>query len=136
MPIVRREPDGSTLKFAQRLEGGLETESVILPQRGRTGRIRTSLCEPSSSWARWAVDFAKPRPWAEESNSLQTRSGQWFAARHSEQQTITNIVFMGMGEPTDNIKEVLQAIRVLTDHGGPAIAPSRISVSTVGRAGH
>ena len=48
--------------------------------------------------------------------------------------TITNIVFMGMGEPTDNIKEVLQAIRVLTEHGGPAIAPSRISVSTVGRA--
>ena len=60
--------------------------------------------------------------------------GQWFAACHSEQQTITNIVFMGMGEPTDNIEAVLQAIRVLTEHGGPAIAPSRISVSTVGRA--
>ena len=60
--------------------------------------------------------------------------GQWFAARHSEQQTITNIVFMGMGEPTDNIEAVLQAIRILTEHGGPAIAPSRISVSTVGRA--
>ena len=60
--------------------------------------------------------------------------GQWFAARHSEQQTSTNIVFMGMGEPTDNIEAFLQDIQALTEHIDPAIAPSRISISTVGRA--
>ena len=46
---------------------------------------------------------------------------------------IRNIVFMGMGEPMDNLDAVLQAIDVLTDQRGPAIAPSRITVSTVGR---
>ena len=45
---------------------------------------------------------------------------------------VKNIVFMGMGEPTDNIDEVIQAIRVLTDHDGASVAASNISISTVG----
>jgi 23S rRNA (adenine2503-C2)-methyltransferase len=44
-----------------------------------------------------------------------------------------NIVFMGMGEPMDNLDEVLQAIRVLTDRAGAGMAAANISVSTVGR---
>ena len=135
MPIVRREPDGATLKFAQQLEGGLETESVILPQRGRTGRIRTSLCVSSQVGCAMGCQFCETATLGRRKQLTPDEIvGQWFAACHSEQQTITNIVFMGMGEPTDNIEAVLQAIRVLTEHGGPAIAPSRISVSTVGRA--
>lgn len=59
--------------------------------------------------------------------------GQWFAARHHLGHEISNIVFMGMGEPLDNIEAVLQAIRVLTDHRGPALAMSGVSISTVGR---
>ena len=136
MPIVRREPDGATLKFAQQLEGGLETESVILPQRGpHRPDPHQSLCL-LSSWMRDGLSILRNRHLGALEKQLTPDEivGQWFAARHSEQQTITNIVFMGMGEPTDNIEAVLQAIRVLTEHGGPAIAPSRISVSTVGRA--
>ena len=135
MPIVRREPDGDTLKFAQQLEGGLETESVILPQRGRTGRIRTSLCVSSQVGCAMGCRFCETATLGRR-QQLTTDEivGQWFAARHSEGRSITNIVFMGMGEPTDNIESVLQAIRVLTEHGGPAIPASRISVSTVGRS--
>jgi 23S rRNA (adenine2503-C2)-methyltransferase len=40
---------------------------------------------------------------------------------------------MGMGEPMDNLDNVIQAIAVLTDRNGAAIAPARVSVSTVGR---
>jgi 23S rRNA (adenine2503-C2)-methyltransferase len=39
---------------------------------------------------------------------------------------------MGMGEPTDNIDEVIQAIRVLVDHDGAQVPASNISISTVG----
>jgi 23S rRNA (adenine2503-C2)-methyltransferase len=46
---------------------------------------------------------------------------------------IRNIVFMGMGEPMDNLDAVMQAISVLTDPRAAAMAPSRITVSTVGR---
>lgn len=44
----------------------------------------------------------------------------------------TNIVFMGMGEPLHNIKNVLNALRILTDHKGLAIPSRKITVSTVG----
>jgi 23S rRNA (adenine2503-C2)-methyltransferase len=45
-----------------------------------------------------------------------------------------NLVFMGMGEPFDNLPEVLRAIRLLTDGRAYDFAPARITVSTVGVA--
>ena len=45
---------------------------------------------------------------------------------------VTNIVFMGMGEPLDNVDAVARAITILADPYGPAIAKRRISVSTAG----
>jgi 23S rRNA (adenine2503-C2)-methyltransferase len=45
---------------------------------------------------------------------------------------ITNIVFMGMGEPLDNLSEVLTALHTLTADWGFALSPRRITVSTVG----
>ena len=47
---------------------------------------------------------------------------------------IQNVVFMGMGEPFDNLEQVARATRVLTDDRGIALAKSRITVSTVGVA--
>ncbi len=47
--------------------------------------------------------------------------------------TIRNIVFMGMGEPMDNLDEVIAAIAVLTDRNGANIPMSKVTVSTVGR---
>ncbi|MDE7351325.1 MAG: 23S rRNA (adenine(2503)-C(2))-methyltransferase RlmN, partial [Muribaculaceae bacterium] len=51
----------------------------------------------------------------------------------SEQGELTNIVFMGMGEPLDNFPEVLKAIEILTAPWGLAWSPKRITVSTVGK---
>ena len=45
---------------------------------------------------------------------------------------LTNVVFMGMGEPLDNLEAVLQAIEILTADWGLAWSPKRITVSTVG----
>ncbi len=49
-----------------------------------------------------------------------------------EYNKLTNIVFMGMGEPLDNIDEVLKAIEILTSDYGYGWAPKRITVSTIG----
>jgi 23S rRNA (adenine2503-C2)-methyltransferase len=46
--------------------------------------------------------------------------------------TLTNIVYMGMGEPLDNIIEVLKSLDILTSEWGYAWSPTRITVSTVG----
>jgi 23S rRNA (adenine2503-C2)-methyltransferase len=45
---------------------------------------------------------------------------------------ITNIVYMGMGEPLDNLEEVLKSLEILTSEWGFAMSPRRITVSTIG----
>src|SRR5574344_2496728 len=51
-----------------------------------------------------------------------------------ERDTLTNIVFMGQGEPMDNLDNVLRATEALTAPWGYAWSPKRITVSTVGLA--
>ncbi len=50
-----------------------------------------------------------------------------------ESRKLTNIVFMGMGEPMDNIEPVLSAIEILTASWGFAWSPKRITVSSIGK---
>ncbi len=52
-----------------------------------------------------------------------------------EQDHVTNIVFMGMGEPLDNWPNVKKAIEILTAPWGFAMSPKRITVSTIGASG-
>lgn len=49
-----------------------------------------------------------------------------------EWRKLTNIVYMGMGEPLDNLDEVLKSLEILTAHWGFAMSPRRITVSTIG----
>ena len=49
-----------------------------------------------------------------------------------EREQLTNIVFMGQGEPMDNLDAVLRVTRLLTDKDGYAWSPKRITVSSVG----
>ena len=49
-----------------------------------------------------------------------------------EANTLTNIVYMGMGEPLDNIDEVMKSLEILTSEWGFAMSPKRITVSTIG----
>jgi len=52
-----------------------------------------------------------------------------------EFRNLTNMVFMGMGEPLDNINEVMKSLEILTSPWGYGWSPSRITVSTVGLTG-
>ncbi len=49
-----------------------------------------------------------------------------------ERNTLTNLVFMGMGEPLDNLENILKALEILTADYGYAMSPHRITLSTVG----
>ncbi|MCT4643355.1 MAG: 23S rRNA (adenine(2503)-C(2))-methyltransferase RlmN [Carboxylicivirga sp.] len=49
-----------------------------------------------------------------------------------ERETLTNIVYMGMGEPMDNIDNVLKSLEIITSDWGYAWSPRRINVSTIG----
>ncbi|HRZ50171.1 MAG TPA: 23S rRNA (adenine(2503)-C(2))-methyltransferase RlmN, partial [Bacteroidales bacterium] len=49
-----------------------------------------------------------------------------------EWHQVTNIVYMGMGEPFDNLEQVLKSLEILTAPWGMAMSPRRITVSTIG----
>ena len=50
-----------------------------------------------------------------------------------DSEKLTNVVFMGMGEPMDNVDAVLQVVEVLTAKWGLAWSPKRITVSSIGK---
>jgi len=136
--LVRRETEGDTIKFCQRHADGLETESVLIPMVGR-GRDRATemthtLCVSSQVGCAMGCRFCET---AQMGLMKQLDAAdivaQWFAATHEIGTRPKNLVFMGMGEPMDNLDAVLQALRVLCERDGGAMAASNISVSTVGR---
>jgi 23S rRNA (adenine2503-C2)-methyltransferase len=131
--ISRRQADQDVIKFAQRLYDGLETESVILPMRGRY-RTWTSLCVSSQVGCAMGCTFCETARLGLLRNLTAAEIvGQVVAARREMGADVQNVVFMGMGEPMDNFDAVIQAVRVINDPGGLAVRKARITISTVGR---
>jgi 23S rRNA (adenine2503-C2)-methyltransferase len=125
--------DFGTKKFLLKLHDGLETESVILPIDGFKKK-RHTLCLSSQIGCAMGCDFCQTAQMGLLRNLTTAEIvAQWHAANHALGTKIDNIVFMGMGEPLENLDAVIPAIEILTDNNGPAIASSRICVSTVGR---
>ena len=134
MPLTRTQEEGSTIKFTLRLHEGEETESVLIPMRKRSGGHSRTLCVSSQIGCAMGCGFCETAQMGLVRNLTAAQIvGQWFAARHTLGHDVKNIVFMGMGEPMDNLDEVLKAIRVLVDHNGPSVPSGNITISTVGR---
>jgi len=132
-PIVRQLRDGEVLKFAQRAEDGLETESVVIPMGG-SKRSWKSLCVSSQVGCARGCTFCETAQLGLLRNLTAAEIvGQVVAARRELGHDVKNVVFMGMGEPLDNFENVVQAVRVLSDPDGLSIARGRITISTVGR---
>lgn len=137
--LVTPSPEGEVTKFLlavpPRREGeqSLETESVVIPMMRRHSTTKT-LCVSSQVGCAMGCTFCETAQMGLiRSLTAAEIVRQWYAAHHILTHDIKNIVFMGMGEPLDNYDEVIQSIRVLTDHAGPSIAMGSITVSTVGR---
>ncbi len=117
----------------------LEVESVLIPMIGRTRERAHTLCVSSQVGCAMGCTFCQTAQMGLV-RSLTTREivAQWFAATHvlekpDPEARVSNIVFMGMGEPMDNLDSVIGAIEILTDRRGPCLSMSKITVSTVGR---
>ena len=139
-PVTATVNDGATAKFLLRLdeEGfeGLETESVLIAMPRDSGTT-TTLCVSSQIGCAMGCEFCETAQMGLLKNLRADQIvHQWFAATHRVARAgaspVKNIVFMGMGEPTDNMDEVIQAVRVLVDHDGAMVPSSNISISTVG----
>jgi 23S rRNA (adenine2503-C2)-methyltransferase len=112
----------------------LETESVLIPMIGKKGQRNYTLCLSSQVGCAMGCTFCETAQMGLIRSLLPHEiTAQWFIATHVIGIRPRNIVFMGMGEPMDNLQNVIQAIAVLDDRNGPAVAMNKITVSTVGR---
>ncbi|HNQ23753.1 MAG TPA: 23S rRNA (adenine(2503)-C(2))-methyltransferase RlmN [Phycisphaerae bacterium] len=133
LPVVRSVGEGDTTKFIQQTHDALETESVVVPMR-RRGRAWKTLCVSSQIGCARGCLFCETAQLGLLRNLTAGEIvGQVVAGRRYFRD-VRNVVFMGMGEPLDNLEAVLQAVRVLTDPAGLSFSMARIALSTVGRA--
>jgi len=127
--LVLRSDDG-TLKFLWRLHDGRTIESVLIPDGHRT-----TLCLSSQVGCAMACTFCltgdlgliRHLSTSEIANQA-LQVGQLLA----EGQRITNLVFMGMGEPLHNLPNLLPALQICLDDHGLNFSHRRVTVSTVG----
>jgi len=121
-------PEGGTYKFLLRLKDGLESESVVIPMRHYK-----SLCVSSQVGCKMGCTFCETAQMGlVRSLDAGEIVAQVMVARHVLKEPVENLVFMGMGEPMDNLDQILQAVRVLSDQRGLNIPMSSITISTVG----
>ena len=139
---ANRSTYDNSVKFLVELSDGERVETVLMPESKRL-----TLCLSSQVGCRQACSFCHTGRMGLRRNltageivgqviaatDYMMSNPEWLAStRLPSTQRITNIVFMGMGEPLDNVPEVSRALEILTDPYGLAIAIRRISVSTAG----
>lgn len=122
---VKVSADG-TKKYLFRVDGFGAVESAYIPEKNRH-----TLCVSSQSGCRMGCVFCMTGRMGFQG---QLRSGDILNQIRSipERDQLTNIVYMGMGEPFDNTDEVLKSLEVLTAKWGFGMSPKRITVSTIG----
>lgn len=116
-----------TVKYLFEGAGGRDIEAVYIPDKDRA-----TLCVSSQAGCKMGCTFCMTGRQGFHGNLAASQIlNQIFSI--PESRSLTNIVFMGMGEPMDNLDEVLRAIDVLTAKWGLGWSPTRITVSTIGK---
>ena len=122
--------DGSQ-KLVFRLEDGARVSAVVMPDDGRV-----TLCLSTQVGCGYACAFCLTGTMGLTRNLTASEIvGQLLVANSllSEDERVTHIVFMGMGEPLANYAALVQSLRILTDAKlGLGYSPRRLTVSTVG----
>src|SRR5574339_33438 len=130
---MQRSADG-TIKNAVKLHDGLIVESVLIPHEKRITACVSSQVGCSLAWKFCATARLKrmrnltPDEIYDQVVAIKEQAELFF------ERPLTNIVFMGMGEPLLNYANVVEAIDKITSQKGLNMAAKRITLSTVGIA--
>ena len=126
LPIQTQVSIDGTEKLLFKTNEGRLIESVLIPDDERL-----TLCISSQVGCKMNCDFCMTGKMGFGANlSVNEILNQVYSSPNSE--ALTNIVFMGMGEPLDNYENVIKAIEILTADYGLAWSPRRITLSTIG----
>ncbi|MEM7658259.1 MAG: 23S rRNA (adenine(2503)-C(2))-methyltransferase RlmN [Bacteroidota bacterium] len=129
----QRSRDG-TIKYAFKLEGGQQVEGVLIPTPKRITACVSSQAGCSLSCKFCATGFLDLKhnlrhyEIYDQVQLLRAKAEEEFG------RPLSNIVYMGMGEPLLNYRNVLGSIDMVTSEEGLGMSPKRITVSTAGIA--
>lgn len=131
-PNIQQESSDGTVKMTFRLNDGLRVEGVLIPAGGRT-----TACISSQVGCPLACTFCATGMLGYTRNLTRGEifDQVFFLTQLSLERMkvpLSNIVFMGMGEPLMNYREVAATVERLTDPGGQGISSQRITISSVG----
>jgi 23S rRNA (adenine2503-C2)-methyltransferase len=126
-----------TIKFLFRLDDGLKIESILIPPNDAEeiseDMRRLTLCISTQVGCPADCKFCATGTMGFYRNlTVGEIIGQIIEAQRHVPRRISNIVYMGMGEPMLNYKNVMDSIDIIGDDEGIDISPRRITVSTVG----
>jgi len=134
LPCVVREQvltdEDGTRKFLLRLHDGERIESVLIDE----GRRRT-LCVSSQVGCALGCHFCLTGQAGFKRNLTAGEIVDQVCVARRElgsEERLTNLVFMGMGEPLANLKEVTKALEIITSDRGLNFSTRRVTLSTVG----
>jgi 23S rRNA (adenine2503-C2)-methyltransferase len=118
-----------TKKYLYPVKDGRFIESAYIPDKDRA-----TLCVSSQVGCRMGCRFCMTARQGFQGN---LSAGEIVNQIRSlpERDNLSNIVYMGMGEPFDNFQHVMQSLEILTSEWGYAMSPRRITVSTIGIIG-
>ena len=135
--VERQVSRDGTRKWLIRFAPGVEAESVFIPGVGRAGALCVSSqvgCTLNCTFCHTGTQpLVRNLTAAEIVAQVQVARddlGEWPSPAGERQ--LSNIVFMGMGEPLYNLQSVADAIEVISDNEGTAISRRRITLSTSG----
>jgi len=134
-PVFRQKSVDGTVKYLFNVGGGRDIESVYIPDRDRA-----TLCVSSQAGCRMNCYFCATGRLGFKAHLTSAQiMNQILSIPPSPSKggtpsaELTNVVFMGMGEPLDNLDALLPVIEIMTAPWGMAWSPKRITVSTVGK---
>ena len=123
-----QESETGTRKILCRLTDGELIEEVLIPAADRR-----TVCVSSQVGCMFGCAFCASGQLGVKRNLKAGEIvGEVLAAQREYGDRITNVVFMGIGEPFDNYDEVIRAVRILNDPDGVCLGARRITISTCG----
>ncbi|HXU99889.1 MAG TPA: 23S rRNA (adenine(2503)-C(2))-methyltransferase RlmN [Caulobacteraceae bacterium] len=135
--VLRQQSSDGVIKWLIRFAPGVEAETVYIPGVGRAGALCVSSqvgCTLNCTFCHTGTQaLVRNLTAAEIIAQVQIARddlGEWNAAEG--ERRLSNIVFMGMGEPLYNLDAVADALDVISDNEGIAISRRRVTVSTSG----
>lgn len=125
-PVASETSVDRTIKYLFRTDSGKECETVYLPDNKRH-----TVCLSVQAGCRMGCPFCLTGRYGFKGDLA---AGEIINQIYSlpEAKLIDHIVFMGMGEPMDNLEELLKACEIITSEWGFAISPRNVTVSSVG----